>query len=555
MATRRNRLSRIEGGAKRLAEIAAVFAKYGLADWLNNTDYDWVQRRLRSDGGENLTHRSTDERIRLALTELGTSAVKLGQILSTRPDIIGPRLVAELSRLQANTPPEPVEDVIATIQVELGAPLGDLFSSFDQTPLASASIGQVHRAVLPGGELVVVKVMHRGIEQTVERDLDLLAFLAGLAQKHAPALKPYQPLATAKLFRRTLLRELDFEYERRYLQEFQANFRDDPTVRFPRVFPALCSRRVVTMEFLDGIPVSDRDRLGASGEDLNELARRGANLYLEMIFRDGFYHADPHAGNLLILPGNRVGVLDCGMVGRIDERLRDEIEAMLLAAVAPDPADLTEIVCRVGAIPPELDRDALCSELSDLLADFSNQSLDRFDLGGALNRMLELIQSYHIVLPQGFALLLKTLVMLEGTAKFLSPSFSLAELLEPYYKRALARRFAPRRFAQDMMRSFRDWRRLFDALPRDLSDIVSRIRSGRFEIHMEHRRLESSVDRLVQGLLTSALFVGSSMLLASAVPPTVRGVSLAGAAGCCLALSLGARLLLAIRGSGRRRTP
>lgn len=547
MALSLTTLTRIDRSAKRVAEIAGVLAKYGLADWLANVDYDWLQDRLKSAGGERLGHLTTDRRIRLALTELGTSYVKLGQMLSTRPDLIGADLADELSKLQAGTPPDPFADVDRVVREELGAPISELFAGFEQDALASASIGQVHAARLASGEEVVVKVMHAGIEDRVARDLDIMLGLAELMEKHAPALRQYQPVATARDFRRTLLREMDFAYEQRHLVEFARNFDEDPTVHFPRTIPNLSSRRVLTMERLRGISMSDREALENSGADLNEFARRGANMYLEMIFRDGFYHADPHPGNLMLLAGGVVGVLDCGMVGRIDEQLRDDVEAMLLAAVQPDPGELVEIVCRVGAVPPELDRDDLRAELADLLADYTGQSIDQFDLGGALMRVIDLIRGYHIVLPSGFAMLLKTLVMLEGSASQVSPTFSLAELLKPYYRKAVQRRLAPKRLAQELMRTYRDWRRLFDALPRDLSDIVARVRKGSFEVHLEHRRLESTVDRLVRGILTAAFFMGSSMMLSSKVPPLVYGISLIGALGCAASLVEGYRLVSAIR--------
>ena len=548
-----NTLSKFKGGAKRLADVASTLAKYGLAEWLRESNDGWFAKHLLSQDGERLNTRTTEERVRLALTELGTTGIKLGQMLSTRSDILGLKLTGELSKLQKDTPPDTEEQITNTIRAELGESPQELFAEFDPKPIASASIGQVHRATLPSGEQVVVKVMHEGIEERVRLDLGIMAFFAEQMEKYSPLLRQYQPVATAKQFRHTLLREMDFGFEARYLEEFSRNFCGDTTVRFPEVFAEFSSRRVLTMEYLPGVPVSDRAELKASGEDLTEFAKRGANIYLEMIFRDGFYHADPHPGNILLLEGNVVGVLDCGMVGRIDEVLRDEIEGMLVAAMTPDPDELVAIVCRLGAVPPGLDRATLRMELSELLAEYSSQSVDNFDLGGALSRIADLIRAYHIVLPYGFALLLKTIVMLEGTGRQSNPNFSLAELLKPFCRKAIQRRIDPRRLFQEMTRSYRDWRRLFGSLPRDLGDIISRFRSENIEVHLEHRRLESSVDRLVQGLIASALFVGSSLMLSSKVAPAIGGVSVFGALGCLGSLTLAYRLLRAIRKSEKRR--
>ncbi len=545
-------LVRLDQSAKRVAEIVGVLAKYGLADWLSHLDYDWLQRYLKGGKIEEMRDLTTPQRIRLSMTELGTSFIKIGQILSTRPDLIGAELTEELSKLQSNTPADDYEQVSKTIKAELGSSPDDLFESFEHEALASASIGQVHRAVLKSGQEVVVKVLHEGIEEVVKQDLEILSGLAELAEKNSTQLSSYQPVANAKYFERTLLREMDFEYERRHLEAFAKNFQNDPQVHFPEVYAEYCSRRVLVMELLRGVAVSDEEGLKASGVDLCEFAYCGANMYLDMIFRDGFYHADPHPGNLMLLEGGIVGVLDCGMVGRIDAELREGIEDMLLAAVEGDSNELAEQVMRIGQTPPELDRDELRSEIGDFLADYVGQSMADFDTAGAMTRLLEAIRGFHIIMPSSFGLLLKTLVTLDGTSRLLTPNFSLASMIKPYYKKAIKRRLRPKRLLSEVHRSYRDWKRLADALPRDLTDIIARVRKGTFEVQLEHRRLEGTVDRLVTGLLTAALFVGSAMMWSTAAPPTFKGVSLFGATGCVLAFWMGFRLSRTIRKSKKR---
>ncbi len=545
-------LLRLDRSAKRVAEIIGVLAKYGLADWLSHLDYDWLQRYLEGGKMEEIRDLTTAERIRLAMTELGTSFIKIGQVLSTRPDLIGAELTEELSKLQSNTPADDYEKVANTIRAELGSDPDELFASFEKEAMASASIGQVHRAVLKTGQEVVVKVLHDGVEDVVKQDLDVLSGLAELAEKGSSQLRTYQPVANAKYFERTLLREMDFAYERRHIESFTKNFADDPKIHFPAVYGDFCTQRVLVMELLQGVDVSDGNGLQKSGEDLNEFARRGANMYLDMIFRDGFYHADPHPGNLMLLEGGVVGVLDCGMVGRIDTDLREGIEDMLLAAVVGDANELAEQVMRIGQTPPELDRDELRSEIGDFLADYVGQSVNDFDTAGAMNRLLEAIRSFHIVMPSSFGLLLKTLVTLDGTSRLLAPEFSLAALIKPYYRKAIKRRLTPKRLLSEVHRSYRDWKRLSDALPRDLTDILARVRKGTFEVQMEHRRLEGTVDRLVTGLLTAALFVGSAMMWSSAAPPTIKGVSVIGALGSLVSLWMGYRLMRVIRQTKKR---
>ncbi len=537
--------SQINRNTKRVGEIVAILGRYGLADWLGGLNYDWLQGRLVSFDGERLGALTQEARIRLALTELGTTFIKLGQMLSTRADLIGPALAAELGQLRSHTPPDPADKIKETIKVELGKPVTELFREFDDTPLASASIGQVHPATLKSGEKVVVKVQHDGIETKILGDLDIMGMLAELAQNHVAYLRAYQPVATLREFRRTLLAELDFSSERRNLEEFAQNFAADKNIHFPKVFPEVCSRRVLTMEMLVGVSGEDVPGMKASGFDLNEFAVRGANMYLDMIFRDGFYHADPHPGNLMMLPGGVVGVLDCGMVGRLDDTMRQEVEGLLLSIINKDAIELTDSVMRLGQVPPELDRDALRTEISNFVSEYGSRSLKDFNLSAALKQMTDIVRRYHILLPSTLAMMLKMLVMLEGTSRTLNPNFNLAELIEPYQVKVLKQRFSLDRVLRKLYRAYRDWDRLFDMLPRDAAEILRRVRNGTFETRHSHERLEKTVHRLTLGILTSALFIGSTIVYSTKTEPQITS-TIIGAIGIVLSFYLGYRMLRAI---------
>jgi ubiquinone biosynthesis protein len=543
-------LTRLERNAHRVGEILAVLAKYGLADWFKGWHISWIQDRIQTFDGQHIPDLKLEERVRLAFTELGTTFIKLGQVLSTRPDLVGPEMAREFAHLQTATPADSPETVQATIAADLGKPTKVLFAEFDDVPLASASIAQAHRARLHSGEEVVVKVQRAGIADKIMADLDILAGLAELAEKHAPQVHTYQPIAVVRHFRRTLLRELDFTFERRNLDEFAAHFAQDVTVHFPRSFPQFSSRRVLTMERLNGILGTDGAALAASGADLNEFARRGATMYLQMIFRDAFYHADPHPGNLMLLPGGVVGVLDCGMVGRLDEELAEAIEDMLMAVVNPTSTDLAEVLLRLGSAPPNTPRDQLRADVTDFVADYTGQSIQDMDLSGALNSLLEIVRRYNIMLPPPLSLLLRTLVELEGTAQQLSPSFSLAEVIRPFYTTMIKHRMSPRRILGRLQHAYRDWERLVEALPRDFGDVLKRVRDGTFSVHLDHRHLDPVINRLVMGVMTSALIVGSSLLWSMKAPPVVFGVSVFGGAGYVVAMYLCWRLLRAIKKSG-----
>jgi ubiquinone biosynthesis protein len=538
--------SRFDRNAKRVGEILAILGRYGLADWLSGLNYDWIHGRLVSFDGARLGQLTQEARIRLAFTELGTTFIKLGQMLSTRADLVGFNLAVELSHLRSHTPPDSAEVIKESIKTEFGKPASELFAEFNDKPLASASIGQVHQATLLSGQKVVVKVQRAGIENKILGDLDIMSVLADLAQKHVGHLRAYQPVSTLREFRRTLLNELDFSSERRNLEEFAENFVKDKHVHFPTVHPELCSRRVLTMEMLVGVSGEDEPGMRAAGFDLNQFAQRGANMYLDMIFRDGFYHADPHPGNLMMLPGGVVGVLDCGMVGRLDDIMREEVESLLLSIISKDAVELTDTVMRLGSCPADLDRDELRADISNFVSEFGTRSLRDFNLSAALRQMTDIVRRYHILLPSSLALMLKTLVMLEGTSKQLSPNFNLAALIEPYQVKVLKHKLSLDRIMRKVYRMYRDWDRLIDILPRDITEILRRVRSGTFEMRHEHRRLESSVNRLVLGLLAASLFLGSSLLCAHTTPPEFGGVSVIGTIGYLLSLFLGYRLLRVI---------
>jgi ubiquinone biosynthesis protein len=543
---------------RRWTEIISVLSRYGLADWISRLNIDFVKDQLKDRDGEALARHSTEKRIRLALTDLGPTFIKLGQLLSTRPDVVGGRLAQELSLLQAEVPGDPPDVVRETVETELGQPIEDLFAEFDDVPIASASIGQVHRARLKTGESVVVKVQHADIENTVREDLDVLAGLALLAER-VPELAHYRPVSTVAEMGRILRRELDFGREERNLQQFLTRFGKNLTIRIPKPYTELCTARVLTMERIDGIKLTERVRLQAEGFDLDEIARRGARLYLDMIFTDGFYHADPHPGNIVLLAGNRIGLFDFGMVGRVEEGLREGIEGMLLAITHRDVVLLTSLIKRMGDVPPELDERALSVDLAEFVGDYANQPLKQFDLSGALAEMTEIIHRYQIMLPPQAALLIKTLVTLEGTTRLLSPSVSLLELLQPLHRRIVLRRMSPQRQIRKLMRIFMEVEHLAEILPRRMTDILEQVQAGKFDVHLDHRGLEPSVNRLVLGLLTSALFMGSAMLLSSQVPPLLfpvntylgfHKISLLGLTGSIVSIFLSLRVLRAIYKSG-----
>lgn len=533
--------------AKRLREVVGTLRRYRLDDWLGYIPLQSFRDFLEGEETRAMRDKPLPERLRLALTDLGTTYIKFGQVLSTRADLVGPEVAEELRKLQSDTPADPPGSVQQLIVDELSKPPEMIYTKFDPVAFSSASIGQVHHAQLADGRDVVVKVQHEGIQEKVTIDLDLLQVVARLLHDHVEDARPYQPVATAREFQRTLLHELDFTSERRNMEQFTRNFNDDNTVCIPEVHRHLCSKRVLTMDLLVGIPGSKPDEIQASGEALDVFAKKAATLFLNMIFRDGFYHADPHPGNYMLLKNGVLGLLDCGMVGRLDESMRELFSELLLLLIEGDSEGLADLLLSAGSAPETVDRVGFRTDVSDLIVEHGTRSLDEFDLGGALDQLMGIVRRHQVIMPSAASLLIKTLVMLEGTSRELNPLFSLAEVLEPFKEQLVRERMNPKRWLQRISRSVRDLDRLAKQGPRNIAEILDRLQSGKLKVRHEIEDLKVTANRLVAGMLIASLFMGSSILLSQQLPPLVKGVSLVGIIGCLSAVILGGRLLWSMR--------
>jgi ubiquinone biosynthesis protein len=564
---------------RRWTEIVSVLSKYGLADWLSQFNIDFLTNLLRASGDESQSALNQHKRIRLALTELGPAFIKFGQLISTRPDLIGNDLADELAHLQSDTPHDSFEVIREIIESDQGRSIEDVFVEFEQTPIASASIGQVHLAKIKDPEFgvieVVVKVRHAGIDRTLETDLDIVAGLAQLAER-IDEFKPYQPQLVVRELSRAMRRELDFEREQRNLFQFGQLFEKNTDIVIPRTFADLCSSRMITMQRLSGQSLREAKKNNHDPEHLAWVARTGADLYLRMIFNHGFYHADPHPGNILLTDDGKIGLLDFGMVGRISEGLREDIESMLMAIVGQDVPMLTSLIKRVGSCPPDLDEGALSNEVADFVGQYSTQTMAHFDMSGALNDFIAVVRSYRITLPTEASMLIKTLVTLEGTGQMLNSDFSLMEVMKPFQRMLLLKRLSPARQIRKMRRFYLEVEQLVDALPTRLTNILEQVQTGSFDVHLVHRRLGPTANRLVLGLMTSALFLGASLMLSYKVPPLlfptqsinasgqivltagwfgIQDLSMLGLTSLIVSLMMGLRLIWAIRKSGNLDQP
>jgi len=544
---------------RRWREILTVLRRYGLADWLSQFPQLPFRDWLKDSDGLPLASHSREVRVRMALTELGPTFIKLGQILAARPDLVGTSMANELKRLHSDVPAVDPLTIRQRLRDELGGLVDTEIIDFDETPLATASIGQVHRAYLADGTDVVIKVQRPNIEEMMICDLDVLEGLAQLAEK-VEGLAAFSPQKLVQQMAPMVRRELDFGRERQNLHVFAKILADIPGVEIPRPIDSLCTRRVIVMTRLAGQDLS-RSHLveGLSEAQRLHAARLITTVYMQMLFNHGLFHADPHPGNLVLLARGGVGILDFGMVGRIDTRLREQIEEMLMAIGNGDSSRLTQLVRRAGNAPVSLDEAALSVDVSEFIATYGHQDLGSFDLTGALNDLGEVLHRHGIKLPTQSAMLMKMLVSLEGTLSALSADFDALEIMAGFVRRASLNRLSPRRRIRQALRMVLEAEYFMQIVPDQVLGLLDQARRGQISVKMEHHRIGATVNRLVLGLIASALFLGSSLMLAMNVPPLLflepshfglHRISVLGILGCGTSILMMLRLYIAINRSG-----
>ena len=438
---------------RRYLNIVRVLSTYGfdqVLEMLGLADMVVRSRKLFRRSMPDIARLTAAERMRLALEELGPTFVKLGQILSTRPDVIPHAFVREFEKLQDDVPSFPFEEVLAQISAELGGPVEQFFAEIDPVPLAAASIAQVHRARLRTGEDVVIKVRRPGIVAVVESDISALMALAGLAERHVPGSELYDPVGIVREFARTIRREMDFSREAHTIEKFRDNFIKTPWMYFPRVYWEQSSRAILTMEYVAGIKVSDREKLFDQGLDGKLIARRGADSFLEMVLNHGFFHGDLHPGNVLILPDNVICLLDYGIVGRLDEELKTFLTDILAAIVKRDMDEVVSLLLFAGDISDSLDIRALKRDLFNFIDGYYEIPLKEIEVGRMLMEFIEIITLYNIRISSDLMLLAKSLVLIEGMGRALDPAFDMVEHLRPFIVKAIRQKFSPLRVSRDI---------------------------------------------------------------------------------------------------------
>jgi ubiquinone biosynthesis protein len=536
----------------RIQEIGAVLLRYGFGDLVRRLGIVLHWKEAAQSAPLN-----APESARRALQDLGPTFVKLGQILATRIDLFPPEWIAELEKLQDRAPASPYPEVRAQLSDDLGGPPETVFAAFDAQPIAAGSIAQVHRGRLADGTDVAVKVRRPGIVPVVEADLRLLARLAEMLETRFPELARFRPREVVRQFAGTLRRELDLATECRNAERVAANFRDRAEIVVPKVFWDWTSERVNVQQYIDGTPSRDPEALAAAGLDRAVLAHRGAQAMLKMVLEDGFFHADPHPGNVFYLPGNRVAFIDFGMAGHLSERRRDELVRLLGGLVGRDAEGVVDILLEwAGAAQVESEK--LAADVDAFIDRYHGLPLQELRMGAMLADMTTLLREHRLALPPDLALVLKACVTLETYGRELDPQFDMVGEAAPFLEAATLERFGPARLAR---RGWRAGRILLDTLadlPRDLRELVRSARNGRLQVHVDltslyrfGQQLDGAANRLAIGIVTAAFIVGSAIVMTVEGGPTLLGLPLFGLLGFLGAAVAGAWLLISILRSGR----
>lgn len=507
----------------RVRRIIEVLIRNGLGFMVQQLDLDrllprfWRRQTVRA--AEGVGRLTVPERLRLTLEELGATFIKIGQLLSGRADLLPPAYIEELSKLLDSAPPVPTEEIREVIEREFDAEVDELFLTFEDKPIASASIGQVHRATLFDGTEVVVKVQRPGIEEIVEADLDLLVRQARFLERRSETVRDNNVAAIAEELARSLREELDYQTEGRNAERLRTNLSDDPRFVIPQVFWNLTSRRVITMQYLDGIPFNRIKELREAGYDLSSLARLAVEAYLKQIFVHGFYHADPHPANIMVI-GDKIGLVDFGNTGYLTLQQKELLGDMFLQILDEDAEGLARTVVRMGAIRGRPSIEAMERDLQRLLMRYWGLALEEIPVGEMLGEIFTTAYKYRVYLPGDLALLARTIITMEGTGRALDPEFMLVDAVRPFAIKLVRDRLSPIVAGRRALRSLRQAADLAQAFPRRLDNLWDQLEAGDLTFGVEVRRLEiiinklnSMLNRVAFSVVVAALIIGSALVL------------------------------------------
>lgn len=538
---------------KRYRRIFSVLLKYGIGHELYDGRVrlglgDVFRRRRRQ-----VRQLTRPERLRMALEELGPTFIKLGQLISARRDLISDDYQRELARLQDEVPPFPVEQVHEIIREETGADISAVFAEFNDEPLAAASIAQVHRAVLKNGDVVAVKVQRPGIRELIEVDLDIILQITLLNEKALKSMGMSQPASVVEEFSRRLQNELDFVLEAVNIERFAHYFRHDNMIYVPKVYRDISTRRLLVMEYTEGIKATELDRLISEGYDCREIAKRGATLILKQIFVHGFFHADPHPGNIVIMPDNVVCYLDFGAMGRISEDEQEEFASLIMNIARRDARKAASALLSFTVYEEEPDRELLERDLVEFIDAYTDRPLREIQIRDVFASILDLIKRHSISLKSHHFKILMALSTSDGLGRQLDPDFEIVKNAEPFIRHLYMKRLDPRSVSDDVLVTAKDFIDLLREFPLQTRELLAQARRGNLRIEFHHRGLDPMLATLDQisnrisfTLVLAALIIGSSLITLSDIPPKWNEIPVIGVAGFLVAGIMGFWLLAII---------
>lgn len=557
-------------GIRRFGAITGVLLKHGLGNIVERILSGREKRPAEADQEMLLFYGfPSPRRIRLVLEELGPSFVKLGQLMSTRADLFPPEYIVEFKKLQDMVPPVPFEDVKAVIEKETGQPLSKIFAEFDEKSLAAASVGQVHLARLHTGEKVAVKIIRPGIDRQIKEDLRLMYFLAARVEKAFEIGRIVGATNLVKEFERNITRELDMMVEAGSIEKFARNFEEVDELYIPKVYWDFTTRSVLVMEHIDGIKMDQVEEIRAAGIDPKEVAMIGLRSFSRQLMTFGFFHADPHPGNTIVMYDGRVSLVDFGITGYLDEEVMRQIANLFLGYAEHDYDMVMDALMDAGLINEEMDLKAFRADLKDVSESFYGRSLRHISVKDVYDQVMDLVLKYHIRLPRNLLLLLKTFIQTEALGKILGSDASILEVTKPFAKELLQRGLDARSLRKNLGREARTLSGYSRSYPKYINDILRQTAAGRQRIEVSHAglegaqsQLEKGVNRLTVGIIIAASIIGAAMILNSGQKvleftttffglQTISLTAILGISGYVVATLLGLWLIVSILRSGR----
>ncbi|MFZ2403508.1 MAG: AarF/UbiB family protein [Methylobacter sp.] len=545
----------------RAQEIASVLIRYGFGSFVQGLGIGKALERagrvLHWQHVEEYVILDTPQRIRRVLEELGPTFIKLGQILATRVDLFPPHYIAEFEKLQDQVPPMPFEELLPQLEEDLGGSIEEFFATVERQPLAAASIAQVHKAVLKDGTPVILKIRRPGLRKIIEADLRLLQRIIDIAESESPEIRRFHPKEVLRQFNQSLRRELDLAAESRNSERVAANLADDLNIKIPGVYWQWTCERLNVQEYIQGIQGRDLAAVDQAGLDRKLLADRGTHAVIKMIMEDGFFHADPHAGNVFYLEDNKLAFIDFGMVGRLTDERREQVVSLLYGMTNHVPIKVVEIL-EDWSDNIYTDEQVLIIEIEAFVDQYSSLALKDLSLTAMMSDLMAILRDHKLILPADLALLVKAYITLDGLGRHLNPEFNTLVFAAPYIEKIMMERYRPEAIAKRGWRNLVSLADLLSSLPKDLRKLLRASRKGAFQVDITVRRLDmyvnhidNAISRLTMGIVTAALIIGSSIISTVKGGPELFGLPAFGFLGYSFATMGGIWLLFSIWKSGQ----